>query len=198
VGRYRRVLLIWNCFAILNIVAYWITALVLGGDAWNGGIRNGHYYLANHGRLTEVTRAVFEFSLWHTYVLMWIGAVTMVAQFRDPSAGTAAIGTSWGGASAPAGPDEDLEAGLVLHGLRACGIRCPWWQGSHSPSARHAEQAATVRDTAHRASIRLWAHRRGGAAPLLAAPVSGSCRRRLHLAAMRAATGKADSAVTGL
>lgn len=62
----RRVLV---CLTTLNFVAYVIAACVLGGDAWNGCIQHGHYYLSSHGHLTEVSRAVFQYSLWHTYLL---------------------------------------------------------------------------------------------------------------------------------
>lgn len=62
----------------LNFVAYVITACILGGDAWNGRIQQGHYYLSMHGHLTEVSRAMFEYSLWHTYVL-WINFAVIIA-----------------------------------------------------------------------------------------------------------------------
>jgi hypothetical protein len=57
--------------ALFNFLAYVTATSVLGGDAVNGHIADGHYYLAMHGRTTEVSRAVFEYSLWHTYAL-WI------------------------------------------------------------------------------------------------------------------------------
>jgi hypothetical protein len=57
--------------AILNFVAYVAATYILGGDAVNGHIADGHYYLAMHGHTTEVSRVVFEYSLWHTYAL-WI------------------------------------------------------------------------------------------------------------------------------
>jgi hypothetical protein len=74
----HRVAAIWQGVCLLNFAAYVITAIILGGDAWNGRIRDGHYYLAWHGRLMEVSRAVFEFSWWHTFALWTIWAIMAV------------------------------------------------------------------------------------------------------------------------
>lgn len=59
------------CFAVffigfLNFTVYWFVALAIGGDAVNGKVVDGHYYLANHGHLTEVSRETFNYSLIHT------------------------------------------------------------------------------------------------------------------------------------
>jgi len=58
---------IWVIFALacLNFVVFFIVAIVIGGDAVNGKIVGGHFYLANHGKLTEVSETVFTYSLWH-------------------------------------------------------------------------------------------------------------------------------------
>jgi hypothetical protein len=52
--------LVWA--AIANFAALCVLSLALGGDALNGTVRNGHYYLGSHGRYTEVSKGVFEFS----------------------------------------------------------------------------------------------------------------------------------------
>jgi hypothetical protein len=57
--------------ALVNFFAYVGMSLYLGGDAVNGGIRNGHYLLMSHGKYTEVSQDVFDYSRWHTYSL-WI------------------------------------------------------------------------------------------------------------------------------
>jgi hypothetical protein len=57
--------------ALINFLVYFVVAIHLGGDAVNGGMRNGHYYLMSHGRYTEVSEPVFNYSRWHTYAL-WI------------------------------------------------------------------------------------------------------------------------------
>ena len=55
--------------AVMNFASFVIIAQVIGGDAVNGHQAAGHYYLANHGRLTEVSRTIFEYSRWHTLSL---------------------------------------------------------------------------------------------------------------------------------
>jgi hypothetical protein len=56
---------------ILNFTTYLIILLVFGGDAINGKVEAGKYYLCEHGRYTEVSRSVFEYSRFHTYSV-WI------------------------------------------------------------------------------------------------------------------------------
>ena len=41
-------------FAVFSIVA-----VAIGGDALNGHTSEGHYLLANHGKLTEVSYATY-------------------------------------------------------------------------------------------------------------------------------------------
>jgi hypothetical protein len=45
-------------------------AIYLGGDAMNGGIFHGHYYLMSHGKYTEVTQKVFNYSKWHVHSVL--------------------------------------------------------------------------------------------------------------------------------
>ncbi len=56
---------------LANFFAFFVAVLCLGGDAVNGKIAAGHYYLMSHGRYTEVNEAVFAYSKWHVYSL-WI------------------------------------------------------------------------------------------------------------------------------
>ena len=53
--------------ALLNFFAFIVAALYLGGDAVNGKIENGHFYLASHGHYTEVSARAFAYSKRHTY-----------------------------------------------------------------------------------------------------------------------------------
>jgi hypothetical protein len=55
--------------ALVNFISFAIIADYLGGDAVNGHQAAGHYFLAYHERLTEVSRAVFEYSWWHVMSL---------------------------------------------------------------------------------------------------------------------------------
>ncbi len=51
----------------INFIAYVGIAGHLGGDAVNGRHAGGRYFLSSHGRDTEVTREVFNYSKYHTY-----------------------------------------------------------------------------------------------------------------------------------
>jgi hypothetical protein len=51
---------------ILNMVLFLAGAFVLGGTALNGYIENGHYFVADHARITEVTGAQWVYSCIHT------------------------------------------------------------------------------------------------------------------------------------
>ncbi|TCO83613.1 hypothetical protein EV701_14126 [Chthoniobacter flavus] len=57
--------------AIVNFVAFLIGASVLRGDAVNGKTEAGRYYVADHGKLTEVSKAAFTYSRFHYYTL-WV------------------------------------------------------------------------------------------------------------------------------
>src|ERR1700744_5102614 len=65
--------------AILNFAAFFIMAVYLGGDAINGMIKDGHYYLGEHGRYTEVTEAVFNYSRHQAYSVFVTHPVGMAA-----------------------------------------------------------------------------------------------------------------------
>ena len=65
----KRFAYILIALGILNFTAYWIISGALGGDAINGKDEGGRYYLSSHGRYTEVSRSIFEYSRFHTYSL---------------------------------------------------------------------------------------------------------------------------------
>jgi len=65
--------------AIINFLLFVFIALLIGGDAVNGHAENGHYYLANHGELTEVNYFVFMYSKIHTYSLLVTHPLAMIA-----------------------------------------------------------------------------------------------------------------------
>ena len=52
---------------MLNFLAFGIIAACLGGDAVNGRSENGHYFFSSHGKETEVSAAVFNYSRIHVY-----------------------------------------------------------------------------------------------------------------------------------
>jgi hypothetical protein len=61
-----------------NFVVFVIIAARIGGDAFNGMVRDGHYFLSNHGQLTEVSPRVFTYSLWHVRFLLATFALTFL------------------------------------------------------------------------------------------------------------------------
>jgi hypothetical protein len=71
---------------MLNFASFVAGSIYLGGDALNGCIKDGHYYIyGNH--LTgpkvrkEVSEAVFEYSKWHGYIAFASWPVVMAAAF---------------------------------------------------------------------------------------------------------------------
>ena len=64
---------------ILNFLAFGIAAASLGGDAINGRSGNGHYYFSSHGKLTEVSEAVYNYSRIHVYSVWITHPLAMVA-----------------------------------------------------------------------------------------------------------------------
>ena len=76
---FPRVILVAVCLlALFNFAAFWIASDLLGGDALNGKVENGHYFLAEHGRLTEVRAGVFTYSLWHARSLFVTNPLAML------------------------------------------------------------------------------------------------------------------------
>ncbi|HKM68340.1 MAG TPA: hypothetical protein VJX70_14310 [Candidatus Acidoferrum sp.] len=63
----RRILQFNVYLGSVNFAVFWVAAVYLGGDALSGHAFDGRYYLSSHGHLTEVSRAVFTYSKWHTY-----------------------------------------------------------------------------------------------------------------------------------
>jgi len=72
---------------ILNFAVFVIVASRLGGDALNGKVEGGHYYLygvrteSGHKVYTEVSESVFTHSKWHVYSLLVTWPLVMAAGF---------------------------------------------------------------------------------------------------------------------
>lgn len=73
-----RVILI---IALINFASFWIISVANGGDASNGKKEDGRFFVANHGRYTEVSSAFFEcnriqsISVWVTHSCALLGVV---------------------------------------------------------------------------------------------------------------------------
>src|SRR5690349_3539988 len=64
---------------IIDFAIFFVIALIIGGDAINGHEVAGHYYLANHGQLTEVSHLVFIYSQIHATSLFITHPLAMIA-----------------------------------------------------------------------------------------------------------------------
>jgi hypothetical protein len=91
----HRIGLVLILLGVLNFSAFFIHALVLGGDAVNGKYDNGHFFVKSHGKYTEVTESQFDNSRRHLHsmiatqvgavfgaLLLWLGPSS--ATWRDP------------------------------------------------------------------------------------------------------------------
>jgi hypothetical protein len=63
---------LFGYLATFNLLSWFAVSLYIGGDAPSGQILDGRYYVSSHARLTEVSRSVYVYSLWHSY-LAWVG-----------------------------------------------------------------------------------------------------------------------------
>jgi len=61
--------------AILNFFVFVGIASYIGGDALNGRIEDGHFFLASHGVYTEVSESVFTYSKIHAISMLVTHAV---------------------------------------------------------------------------------------------------------------------------
>lgn len=52
--------LVWLAF--LNLAACAISTFAFGGDAWNGKVENGHYFVGHNKKFAEVSQAAYIFS----------------------------------------------------------------------------------------------------------------------------------------
>ena len=69
------------CLGLANFFVFFVVAVYLGGDAINGKMENGHFYLMSHGRLTEVNEDVFAYSKWHCYSVWITHPIAIVAAY---------------------------------------------------------------------------------------------------------------------
>jgi hypothetical protein len=62
---FKRISLCLFFLAIANFMLLWCIGLSLGGSALNGKVERGHYYLGNHGDLTEVSESTWNYRYYH-------------------------------------------------------------------------------------------------------------------------------------
>jgi hypothetical protein len=79
--------------ALLNFAGFVTIATINGGDALNGKEEGGRYYLASHGRRTEVSHAFYCYSKVHaaslfiTHPAAIIGGFWLSSRKSRPSRG---------------------------------------------------------------------------------------------------------------
>ena len=70
---------------LLNFMLFLAGAFYFGGDAWNGKIEAGRYFLWGYHNgakgYIEVRKAIFDYSRWHVYTLMVTWPLVLVAGF---------------------------------------------------------------------------------------------------------------------
>lgn len=66
-------------FGILNFFVFLAGTSYLGGDAVNGKQMDGKYFVASHGKLTEVSKSVFLYSRLHVFSLFITHPAAMIA-----------------------------------------------------------------------------------------------------------------------
>ncbi|MGJ9417692.1 hypothetical protein ACHAC9_08005 [Massilia sp. CMS3.1] len=66
---------------LLNFVSFFVGGIYLGGDALNGKIEDGRFYLANHGQLTEVSEGIYRYSQLHALSVLLLIGVVMIVHF---------------------------------------------------------------------------------------------------------------------
>lgn len=74
--RAKRVMYPTALVAVANFLAFVAGSIYLGGDALNGYVHAGHYFLCAHGHCVEVSRAVWQYSYWHA--ISAIGGILLV------------------------------------------------------------------------------------------------------------------------
>jgi len=59
-----------------NFLLFAFASVYLGGDALNGYVQEGHYFLCAHGGCTEVSHSVWTYSYWHA--VSAIGGILLI------------------------------------------------------------------------------------------------------------------------
>jgi len=80
-------------FCLANFVVFVVVALIIGGDALNGKAEGGKFFLANHGKLTEVSRETFVYSRYHSLSLFITHPIFFLAAWRAKSAKERSLST---------------------------------------------------------------------------------------------------------
>lgn len=70
---------------ITNFLSFAVATCYFGGDALNGKEENGHFFLASHGKFTEVTEGVFNYSKYHGLSVFFSIGIVMIIHYAGNS-----------------------------------------------------------------------------------------------------------------
>ena len=79
----RKFCYIFIILGFANFLVFSIVAFIIGGNAGGGTVKGGCYYVGIKSHYTQVSHAVFIYSLWHgysvlaTHSLFFIGAAML-------------------------------------------------------------------------------------------------------------------------
>lgn len=88
--RAKRVIYPTAVIALVNFTAFLVVSAHLGGDALNGYIRDGHFFLCAHGICTQVNSRLWHYSYYHavaTICLMLLVVIEMAYFCRSGDIG---------------------------------------------------------------------------------------------------------------
>lgn len=77
----RKIVLVLSYFSLLLFVSFLGIGMYLGGEALNGKIEAGQYFLAWHGYYTPVSKEIYQYSYVHGIVAFSLIPISMVASF---------------------------------------------------------------------------------------------------------------------
>jgi hypothetical protein len=59
-----------SALVLINFFAFIGASLYLGGDALNGYMKAGQYFLCAHGHCAQVSSSIWHYSYWHAWTAL--------------------------------------------------------------------------------------------------------------------------------
>jgi len=69
----------------INFICFLGGTVFLGGDALSGRIENGLFFLSSHGKLTEVTQGIFNYSKYHALSIFLLNGLALIFHLIEKS-----------------------------------------------------------------------------------------------------------------
>jgi len=67
----------------INFFSLFASSMLLGGDGLNGKKVDGHFFLGNHGKYTEVSEAIYTYSRIHGISLFIMVGIVLIMHLID-------------------------------------------------------------------------------------------------------------------